>query len=58
MTARKVTRPHWYLRHVGECPVYGKDKSYRERMYGKRPKNWRKRVKHLPDTATYDHCMG
>ena len=55
---RKAKRPHWYLRHFGECPVCGKDKSYRERIYGKRPKDWRKRIVHLPDTATYDHCIG
>lgn len=54
---RKSVRPHWYRLHVGECPVCGKDKSYRERVYGRRPKTASKRFVYLPDTATYDHCL-
>jgi hypothetical protein len=44
--------------HVGECPVCGKDKSYRERVYGEKPKDHKDRYEYLPDTFTYDNCMG
>lgn len=54
----KVKRPHWYMLHVGECPVCGSDKSYRERVYGRKPKDINKQTKHIPDTITYDHCLG
>jgi hypothetical protein len=53
---KKVTRPHWYRRHVGECPVCGRDKSYRVRVYGPKPKDPRERYVQLPQTETYDHC--
>ena len=49
---------HWYLRHIGECPVCGRDKSFRVRQYTPRPTNPSDRVTHIPDTATYDHCDG
>jgi len=58
MAERKVKRQHWYRMHVGECPVCGKDKSYRVRVYGPPPKDRRDRYVYLPDTQTYDHCMG
>lgn len=57
MPDRKRRRPHWYRIYIGECPVCGRDKSYRERVYGRRPKDRRRRVAYLPDTSTYDGCM-
>ena len=54
---RKATRPHWYRVYVGECPVCGRDKGYRERVYGTPPKDRGKRYVRLPDTTTYDHCL-
>lgn len=50
-------RKHWYRQHVGECPVCGRDKSYRVRVYGPRPKDPKKRYVQLPGSQTYDHCM-
>lgn len=54
---RTPPRPHWYRLHVGECAVCGRDKSFRERVYGKPPKDRTARVVYLPDTFTYDHCL-
>jgi hypothetical protein len=53
---RKTSCPHWYRFHIGECPVCGKDKSFKERVYGKKPRDWRKRYVCLPQTQTYDWC--
>ena len=25
---------YWYKIHIGECPICGRDQSYRERIYG------------------------
>lgn len=49
--------PHWYRIHVGECPVCGSDKSYRERVYGERPENVEDRYEYIPDTITFDNCI-
>jgi hypothetical protein len=54
---RKTGRPHWYKLFAGECPVCGRDKSYRVRVYGKRPADPGERVEYLDDTATYNHCL-
>lgn len=54
---RKAVKRHWYRMHFGECPVCGKDKSYRERVYGRKPSDKRKCVVYLPDSQTYDHCV-
>lgn len=32
-------KPHWYRMFVGECPVCGRDGSYRERVYGPKPEH-------------------
>lgn len=53
----KRRRKHWYRQYVGECPVCGKDKSFRVRVYGRRPKDLTKRYVRLPDVETYDHCL-
>lgn len=50
-------RPHWYRQFIGECPVCGRDHSYRERVYGRKPKDPKKRYVQLRDTETYDHCL-
>lgn len=50
-------RPHWYRLHVGECPVCGKDASFRERVYGPRPEKRQERVVELSYQETYDHCL-
>lgn len=48
---------YWYRYYIGECPLCGKDKSYKERVYGPKPKDRSKRYINLLDTETYDHCM-
>jgi hypothetical protein len=54
---RKPAPPHWYRMHVGECPVCGRDASYRERVYGKPPEKWQDRYHNLSYQQTYDHCL-
>lgn len=47
---------YWYRIYVGECPVCGKDKGYRERVYGDRPSDPKDRYVYLSNSETYDHC--
>jgi hypothetical protein len=54
---RKPAPPHWYQFFVGECPVCGRDASYRERVYGERPASPAARVVQLPHQQTYDQCL-
>lgn len=56
--AKKAKFPYWYRIHVGECPVCGRGKGYRERVYGPRPKDPKARYRTMPDSETYDHCIG
>lgn len=53
-----MKKKYWYRFHVGECPVCGRDKSFKERVPGRKPKIIRKRYRQIPDTETYDHCLG
>jgi hypothetical protein len=55
---RKPHKEHWYKIYIGECPVCGRDQSYRERVYGSKPEKREERYFYLPDNFTYDHCMG
>ena len=55
---KKKTNKHWYRIYFGECPVCGRDASYRERVYGKRPDNLEERYVWLPNEQTYDWCEG
>ena len=57
-TKNCIKKTHWYKMHVGECPVCGRDKSYRERVYSKKPKDYKKRYVYLNDFETYDGCLG
>jgi hypothetical protein len=57
MKAKRRKRRHWYRMYVGECCACGRDQSYRERVYGRRPKRASGRYVHLPDSQTYDHCL-
>jgi len=52
----KNTSKYWYKMFVGECPVCGSDKSYRQRVYGKKPKNISDRYVFLSYKETYDYC--
>lgn len=53
-----MVRKHWYKQYIGECPVCGSWKGYRERVYGKKPKNRKLVYIYLPATETYDNCLG
>lgn len=53
----KKKRPHWYKMWIGECPVCGRDRSVRERQYGRRPKARKNRVVYLTDGQAYDNCI-
>jgi hypothetical protein len=53
----KKHRPHWYRMYIGECPVCGRDKSYRERVYGTRPSDRDMRYIYLTDAHCYCGCM-
>ena len=56
--SRKTSKPHWYLSWIGECPVCGRDMSYKERMYGKRPDPKKTHlVEYLTPTEAYCGCM-
>lgn len=56
--ARKAPKVrYWYRRHVGECPVCGRDQSYRERVYGPKPKHPTLLVVQLTDFQSYDGCL-
>lgn len=46
-------RQHWYKIIYVICPVCAKDKTYRVRVYGKRPKSYTKR--HAIEVE-YDYC--
>ncbi len=39
-TRRKKMRPHWYKIEYTECVLCGSGDTIRERVYGKKPKNY------------------
>ncbi len=47
---------YWYFRYLGECPVCGRDASYRERRLSPKPTDDRKTYEWLSNTITYDGC--
>ena len=47
---------YWYLIWIGECPLCGRDKGYRERQYTPRPENREDRYKLIPQSSCYDWC--
>lgn len=52
-----MKRATWYLTYVGECPVCGRDKSYKVAQYTPPPP---KEQRYIPLSyfETYDHCDG
>jgi len=50
-------RRHWYRLHLGECPLCGRDQSWRERVYGPKPKRWKNRVVLEPLYACSEHFV-
>lgn len=59
MSDRKPRKPkkHWYKTFYGECPVCGRDCSYKVRMYGKKPKRIQSRYEPLPLSVCYCGCV-
>lgn len=62
----RTYRPHWYYKYIGECPVCGRDMSYRERRYGTKPdvsdvEYWHELNKilfeYIPYAETYCGCL-
>jgi hypothetical protein len=48
---------YWYRIHVGECPVCGRNRTFRERVYGEPPRERSQRHVYLPDCQTYCGCL-
>ncbi len=55
---KRKHKKHWYRQYMGSCPVCGRNESYRERVYGKKPKDKKKCYVWLSDFETYDNCLG
>jgi hypothetical protein len=51
-------KSYWYRIYVGECPLCGRDKGFRERVYGTKPLDIENRYVYLKDVETYDRCEG
>lgn len=51
-----IKKSYWYKYYYGECPLCGRDYSYKERMYTKKPKDKKDRVVYLSDTFSYCGC--
>ena len=49
-------REYWYRFYHGECPLCGRDKSYKERVLGPKPYDPAERHILLDDSQTYDWC--
>lgn len=48
-----MKRPYWYRIHI-ECPVCGRSREERERVYGRKPEAPEQRYK-IYTTACWDH---
>ena len=53
----KNKQKYWYKFFIGECPICGKDASYKVRMSGDKPRNKEDRYVYLSCSETYDGCM-
>jgi hypothetical protein len=49
-------RKFWMRIWIGECPLCGRDKGYRERVYGRKPKLWQNRYRYISPEHCYDWC--
>jgi hypothetical protein len=58
METIKKKKKYWYRFTWGSCPQCGRDKSYKERIYGRKPKSLKKRHLHMSDYQAYDYCIG
>ena len=48
-------KPHWYKLHIKECPICGKDDSWRERVYGEKPDKVEERTTNEAPEACIHH---
>lgn len=55
MNSTKTKKKYWYRIHINECCVCGVDLSWKERVYGKKPKRLSKIYIH--DGKPYCGCM-
>lgn len=51
------TAPYWYKFYVGECPVCGRDCSFKERQYTPKPDKWEDRYEYLSESFCYCGCV-
>lgn len=49
-------KKYWYKYFIGECPVCGKNKSYKVRQYTLKPSKLEDRYIYLSDAECYDWC--
>jgi hypothetical protein len=56
-STNRNSKPHWYRQYLGECPVCGSDKSYKERVYGQKPASPSQRYVQLSQQETFDWCV-
>lgn len=54
---KKQTKKYWYRQYIGECPVCGRDASYKVRVYGEKPKEDKDRYVYLSYFETFDNCI-
>jgi hypothetical protein len=50
----KEKKEHWYKIYYRECPVCGRHLTWRERVYGPKPKDPDRRYEYV---QTYDWCF-
>lgn len=55
MTTAKPKRARWFLTFVGECPLCGRDQSYKVAQYTSPPLK-AERYRQLPLAEAYDQC--
>lgn len=57
-SVKKIRKPYWVKRYIGECPPCGKDMSYSERIYdAPKPVDLGDRQVHLSGQECYCGCM-
>ena len=51
-----MKKKYWYKFYIGECPLCGRNQSYKERQYSDKPKNFQDRISYIPLNECYDYC--
>lgn len=47
---------YWIRFHVGECPLCGRDRGWKERVVGEKPSDWNERYVAMSYEECYDWC--